>query len=65
MGKGLSDEEYVKVLYRTFMGREADDDGLSGWVGVLKSGEEDSEKVLDGFANSLEFAEILEGFGLN
>ena len=63
--KGLSDEEYVKVLYRTFMGREADDDGLSGWVGVLKSGEEDREKVLDGFANSLEFAEILEGFGLN
>ncbi len=64
-GKNLGDEEYVKVLYRTFMGREADEGGLSGWVGVLKSGEEDREKVLDGFANSLEFAEILEGFGLN
>ncbi len=65
MAKGLDDEEYVKVLYQTFMGREADEVGLAGWISVLQSGEEDREKVLDGFAGSLEFAEILEGFGLN
>ena len=64
-GKNLNDEEYVKVLYRTFMGREADEVGLAGWVGVLQSGEEDREKVLEGFANSLEFEEILINFGLN
>lgn len=65
IAKNLSDEEYVKVLYQTFMGREADEVGLADWIGVLQSGEEDRKKVLDGFATSKEFAAILEGFGLN
>ncbi len=63
--KKLNDEEYVKVLYRTFMNREADEGGLAGWVTVLESGAEDREKVLEGFSDSKEFAEILENFGLN
>lgn len=63
--KKLNNEEYVKVLYRTFMGREADEDGLKAWVGVLESGEEDRAKVLEGFSDSAEFAEILKSFGLN
>lgn len=29
--KDLSDREYVKVLYRVFMDREADGGGLSSW----------------------------------
>lgn len=63
--KGLSDEEYVKVLYRTFMEREADAEGLAAWVNVLKSGREDREKVLEGFSDSVEFDGILQTFGLN
>lgn len=63
--KKLSNEEYVNVLYHTFMGREADEEGLAEWISVLESGEEDRAKVLEGFSDSLEFAEILEGFGLN
>lgn len=63
--KGLNNEEYVKVLYRTFMGREADEGGLTAWVAVLESGEEDRAKVLEGFSDSVEFAEILQSFGLN
>lgn len=61
--KKLSDEEYAKVLYRTFLGREADEEGLAGWVESLKT--EGRDVVLDGFAYSAEFTEILESFGLN
>lgn len=63
--KNLSDEEYVKVLYRTFMGREADEGGLAAWVGVLESEREDRAKVLEGFSDSVEFDGILRLFGLN
>lgn len=63
--KNLSNEDYVKVLYRTFMGREADESGLGAWVLVLESGREDRRKVLEGFSDSAEFSEILESFGLN
>lgn len=63
--KDLSSEEYIKVLYRTFMGREADEVGLNGWIEVLESGREDRMKVLEGFSDSVEFAGILESFGLS
>lgn len=62
--KGLSNEEYVKVLYRTFMGREADGGGLASWVNTLEQGTEDRESIVMGFANSVEFAKILYSFGL-
>ena len=63
--KNTSNEEYVKVLYRTFFGREADEGGLAAWVEVLDSGREDRDKVLSGFADSVEFAGLLQTFGLN
>lgn len=63
--KNLNNEEYVKVLYRTFMGREADEIGLAGWVEVLESGREDRMKVMEGFSDSVEFDGILQTFGLN
>lgn len=63
-GKNLNHEEYVKVLYWTFLGREADSEGLFKWTGILDSGEEDRAKVLEGFSDSDEFIEIMSGFGL-
>ena len=55
----------MQVLYRTFMGREADEGGLAAWVNVLESGREDRAKVLEGFSDSVEFDGILQSFGLN
>ena len=61
--KKLSDTEYVKVLYRTFMGREYDTAGLNYWLNNMKKGMT-REQVLDNFANCPEFKKIVAGFGL-
>lgn len=61
--KKLNDTEYVKVLYRTFMGREYDQAGLNDWVGRLAKGTS-REKVLEGFSKSTEFANIMKSYGL-
>lgn len=61
--KNLNNEEFVKVLYRTFLGREYDETGLRDWLNVLKSGKSRDE-VIAGFANSKEFRAIMAGYGL-
>jgi len=61
--KNLSDMEYVKVLYRTFMGREFDEGGLSYHLDRMENGVS-REEILFGFAYSPEFEEIMESFGL-
>ena len=61
--KNLNDEEYVKVLYRTFMGREYDQSGLEHWLGELKRGSS-REDVMHRFAISKEFQNIQASFGL-
>ncbi len=61
--KKLSNTEYVKVLYRTFMGREADKGGLNYWVGRLNKGES-RKSVLEAFAGCPEFQKIVKSFGL-
>ncbi len=62
--KGLNNEEYVKVLYRTFLGRECDPNGLADWVGQLDRGEKTRDEILPGFANSQEFTDIMSEYGL-
>ena len=61
--KKLSNAEYVKVLYRTFMGREADQSGLNYWVGRLNRGES-RKTILKSFAGCPEFKNIVKSFGL-
>lgn len=61
--KKLNNTEYVKVLYRTFMGREYDKGGLSYWVARLNKGES-RKSVLEAFAGCPEFKQIVKSFGL-
>ena len=61
--KNLSDEEYIRVLYQVFMDREADGPGLSGWRRVLNEGKS-REHVFDGFADSVEFTDICNSYGI-
>ena len=61
--KKLNNEEYIKVLYRTFMGREADASGLQHWLNELSRGCS-REEILHRFATSKEFRNIQAQFGL-
>ncbi len=64
INKNLSNTDFVKVLYRTFLGREYDDQGLADWVGQLDSGEKTRDQVMEGFAYSQEFGNIMAQYGL-
>ena len=59
--KNLNDEAFVKVLYRLYLGREAESAGLEFWKGKLKE-EMTREQVNEGFANSREFAGIVAAY---
>lgn len=61
--RNFSDEEYVEILYRVFMGREADGAGLNAWVNVLQ--ERSRLHVFNGFADSQEFRDLCAGYGIN
>ena len=53
---GLSDEEFVTLLYQNVLKREPDNEGKAYWLKVLDEGNLRSE-VLMGFADSDEFIE--------
>ena len=61
--KSLSNEEYVKVLYRGLFDREADEGGLRDWVNRLNQGQS-REKIFEGFCGSEEFKKMVARFGL-
>lgn len=61
--KRLSDTDYVKVLYRTFMDREYDAGGLTYWVNKLGAGES-RQNVMRGFSRSEEFQKICNNYGV-
>ena len=58
VSKNVNDAEYISVLYRTFLDREPDGDGLSYWTGRLASGSVNRSSIVEGFSNSSEFAEL-------
>ncbi len=59
----ISNTEYIKILYRTFLGREADSSGLNSWLSVLDSGLSRMH-VFRGFAESDEFTKICQQYGI-
>lgn len=63
IGLNLDDEEYVTRLYRTFMGREPEEEGFKYWVGELKSGKT-RQDVFDGFSLAQEFMMLCSKAGI-
>lgn len=58
-----TDDEYVEILYETFLGRESEAGGKAYWVNQLKAGKSRDE-VMEGFAYSKEFHNIMAQYGL-
>lgn len=63
LNKNTTDEEFVKILYRTFLNREYDAYGLNYWLARLSRGES-RDGIIAGFANSREFADLMAKYGL-
>jgi len=63
VGRNLSDNQYIDVLYRVFFGREPDAAGVSYWQGLLNAGKSRAD-VLNGFIYSQEFKNICASFGI-
>lgn len=63
LNKHHSNEKYVTILYRTFLGREPDTGGYNNWLNKLKNGTS-RDKVLEGFAYSPEFAKLMKTYGI-
>jgi len=61
--RNLSNEDFVKVMYRTYFDREADEAGFNDWMGQLNNGAS-REHVVNGFSGSVEFANLVNSFGL-
>ena len=61
--KNTSNDKYIETLYLTFMDRTAEAGGKAYWVEQLNQGVS-RETALEGFAQSPEFQEIMERYGL-
>jgi hypothetical protein len=65
IGKNLSNEEFVTILYKVFFDRTPDAAGLNNWVSVLNSGTYSRAQVVNGFAQSPEWASYCARYSLN
>jgi hypothetical protein len=63
LNKNLSDDAYLKVMYKAFFDREADPQGYNDWMGQLNSGVS-RQFVLAGFVNSTEFRNLCAKYGI-
>ncbi len=61
--KNVSNSKYVETLYLTFMDRSSETAGKTYWVNELDKGM-NRETVMEGFAASAEFQEIMVRYGL-
>lgn len=60
----LTNEAYIENLYIAFMGRTFDAAGKAYWYEPLNNRETSRDQVFEGFANSKEFREICESYGI-
>ena len=61
LGQNQSSEEAVRTLYRLYLDRDADPDGLAFWLENLQSGAMTLSDISAGFAGSDEFAALTSG----
>ncbi len=59
----LTNEQLITKMYKTFMGRDPDTDGMNYWLGEMKGGMT-KEQVFDEFVKSKEFTEICKSYAI-
>ncbi|MCL2425548.1 MAG: DUF4214 domain-containing protein [Oscillospiraceae bacterium] len=61
--RNVGNEEFVNILYRTLLNREADTSGFAAWTSQLDAGMP-REDVFAGFVNSTEFYQLCAQAGI-
>ncbi len=64
MKRGLSNEDFVEILYMTFFNRASEVEGKSFWVGELKKGTMTKVDVIKGFIDSKEWCNVCATYGV-
>ena len=64
INQNLSNDEYIRRCYRTFLNREAEGEGFNYWKGLLDSGAKTRDDLVRDFAYSQEFSNIMASYGL-
>lgn len=59
----LSNEEFVRRMYKAFLDREPDEAGLKHWMDLLSAGAP-RDAIFGGFVHSQEFTNICNAFGI-
>ena len=65
IGFKLNNDEYVRRLYTTFMGRDPEASEVAYWVGEIKAGRQTKESVMAFFGQSPEFTNICKKYGID
>jgi beta-N-acetylglucosaminidase len=63
LNKNTTDEQYVTILYRAFLDREPEAEGLKHWMNQLATGAETRDSMLTSFAISEEFRNLMRSYG--
>ncbi|MBR3057227.1 MAG: DUF4214 domain-containing protein [Clostridiales bacterium] len=64
VGFGLKNDEYVRRLYTTFMGRDPEASEIAYWVGEISKGTQTKDSVMQFFGSSEEFTNICKKYGI-
>lgn len=64
INKNLSNDAYIKVMYKAFFDRESDPQGYNDWMSQLNAGTS-RQYVLAGFVNSTEFHNLCAKYGID
>ena len=60
----LKDDEYVRRLYTTFMGRDPEASEIAYWTGEISKGTQTRETIMAFFGQSEEFTNICKTYGI-
>lgn len=63
--RNLSTEQYVSVLYRTFLDRDPDPTGLANWANAINSGASTRQQIADTFSSLDQWHSICAYYGID
>lgn len=63
LGKNLTNEQFITILYSTFFNRTPDEPGKAYWLNRLNNGMSRQE-VINGFINSIEWDNLCVSYGI-